>query len=230
MFLLVVAAPLLLLASQQSSLSEDPMLGLTRETILEMGFDWWLDYYCEEVGTSELSIDIATETYAECLDFRNATELKALPPARAKWIEDVESAFREYRLGAVYSEMALAGGGSMYGQAAARGRYDDEILSANLVALSRSKRRKPSEVEKKEIARLTTSVRAYLFSLRADAKRKRPRDSWVLADLLDQESAKAKAGFDRLCKLLEVAGPDDALFTLRATASWVASSREEGTR
>lgn len=230
MFLHVVVAPLLLLASQQSSLSEDPMLGLTRETILEMGFDWWFDYYCEEVGASEMSMDIATVTYAKCLDSRNATKLKALPRARAKWIEDVESAFREYRLGAVYSEMALAGGGTMYSHAAARGRYDDEILSENLVALSRSKRRKPSEVEQKEIARLTASVRAYLSSLRADAKRKRPRDSWVRADLLDEESANAKAGFDRLCRLLEVAGPDDALFTLRAADSWVAFGRGEGTR
>lgn len=62
------------------------MLDFRREMILDLGFEWWVNYSCEEVGDSEASMDVASVTHAECLDLRTAGRLKALPAARAKWI------------------------------------------------------------------------------------------------------------------------------------------------
>lgn len=126
--------------------------------------------------------------------------------------------------------MALSGGGNLYGHAAARGYYDDEILSEKLVALSGMKPMVAAEAERKETKRLRILVRAYLSSQRREPKRNRPKDSWVLADELDKESSRALAAFRRLCRLLRTAGPDEALVAVRAAPSWIPFPREGSSR
>lgn len=128
----LLVAPALALAGAQ-----DPRLGQSRDAILEMGSQKWVEFYMKTTGeNNEVGVDMASGVFADCLKERNGEELAKLQPLDRTRLEKYAGYIQTWRVATIEIAQAQAGGGTMYDHAIRRSRIAQEQLMSDLIGLS----------------------------------------------------------------------------------------------
>ncbi len=193
---LLVFDPLLV----RSQPSTSDRAGYTCRQILNFATDRWADVYGKKTKDgSEVSQDVAHETYAECHKLRNDLALRKLPKPVARRIQNYRTYFQKFRIASSMLDMAYAGGGTMYIHQARRNAVVDEELVQKMIQVAQSTDIKPNPSVKTKLAQLRTK----LLSFNPASPKKRQQ----LAEFNTQADAKEQYGemlqnFEAIAKLL----------------------------
>jgi hypothetical protein len=147
----------------EESLREE-RLGLNCNKILGMKYQSWTKFYAEKKGGwSELTEDIGSEVYAECMKERNNVALAKLPANIQTRIKAYRQHTRQYSIASLYLQQAYAGGGTMYTHMARRDSVSNEELVKKLIRLNQSAPTK--KINKNQVQNQISQLRAKLRKL-----------------------------------------------------------------